>query len=204
MHRERPQSTGADVRAREALARQKSTGTTPVASPYINEIGRIVSADIGRLVPFFPRRLGLNGERVPPGQRSTKDEHLPVERRELRHRSRSYWVERAAAMGPEVERFIEEVFDSDDVVYQLRVAQQIVRLLEGYPVDRARAACRRARFYGNYSYGGLKNILVRALDLEPLPSVVLDHAAEPGARPRFARDVQELLQLPLEKNDASH
>ncbi|MCA9655780.1 MAG: hypothetical protein KC501_38095 [Myxococcales bacterium] len=142
-------------------------------------------------------------DRVAPGQRSTNEDHLPPERRDLRHRSRGYWVERAAAVHSEIECFIEEVFDSDDVLYQLRVAQQIVRLLEGYPKDRALAACRRARFHGNYSYGGLKNVLVRALDREPLP-VVLDPIVEPDARPRFARDVQELLQLPLENNDAPH
>lgn len=143
-------------------------------------------------------------ERVSPGQRATNEEHLPAERREFRHRSRGYWVERAVAIGPEVERFINEVFDSDQVVYQIRIVQQVVRFLEGYPVERAAAACRRASFYGNYTYGGIKNILRKALDRDPLPTVVVDTPSPTGSRPRFARDIQELLQLPLEKIDAPH
>ena len=64
MHRERPQSTGADIMAREAIARQKARETTSVALFYINENGQTVSADLGRLAPFFPRRLRMDSESV--------------------------------------------------------------------------------------------------------------------------------------------
>jgi hypothetical protein len=124
-------------------------------------------------------------------QRSTHDEHLPEGRAELRHRSRSYWEERADQMGPDVGSFVREVFDSDDVLLQLRAVQAIVAYLEKFPTERANAAARRARFYGSHSYQAVKNILLRALDLEPLPT----SKASPmwADRPRFARDLTKLV-----------
>ena len=139
--------------------------------------------------------------RVPPGKRSTLDHHLPEGRRDYRHRTREHWMERAAELGDEVAHYITEVFDSDDVLYQLRTVQAIVTHLEGFPVERARAACARASYYGNYRYGGIKQILKKALDREPLPNVVLPARGGPE-KPRFARDVRELLQLPLENTHA--
>jgi transposase len=124
---------------------------------------------------------------------STCDEHLPEYRGDLRHRSRSYWEERAARIGPETALYVKEIFDSDEVLSQLRPVQAIVTHLERHPVGRAEGASRRARFFGSYSYQSLKNILVRALDLEPLPAAV----AAPSSREesfRFARSAAELLQ----------
>ncbi len=75
--------------------------------------------------------------------------------------------------------------------------QAIVTHLEGFPVERARAACRRASFYG---YRGLKTILVRALDLEPLPEVAAP-TGSPQESFRFTRSATELLNLDLEITD---
>lgn len=124
-----------------------------------------------------------------PGSRTTREDHLPEGRRDLRHQSREYWEKRAAGIGPEAIAYVREVFESDDVLYQLRVVQAIVSYLEKFPVSRAEAACTRARFFGNYSYQGIKRILTRALDLEPLPTVV---PSEVTAAFRFARNVADL------------
>jgi hypothetical protein len=93
--------------------------------------------------------------------------------------------ERADAMGDEVGQYVRTIFDSDDVLSQLRTVQAIVTHLETFPVHRARAACQRAAHYGSYGYGSLKTILRRGLDLEPLP----EHkpAEPPLTTPRFAR-----------------
>ncbi len=99
--------------------------------------------------------------------------------------------QRASAIGEAAGKYIVEIFDSDDVLCQLRVVQAIVKYLETFPPTRANAACQRASFYGNYSYRGIKNILTHALDLEALP-----HAAIPereGGRFRFARNISELI-----------
>jgi len=138
-----------------------------------------------------------------PGWRSIDDAHLPEGRRDLRHRSRGYWEGRARRMGDDVGDFIRDVFDADDVLSQLRTVQAMVTHLEKYPPHRAQAACRRAAYFGNTSYGGLKNILARALDLEPLPSAVLPgHGALPA--PRFARPLTDLLHLVPENYDEPH
>lgn len=54
-----------------------------------------------------------------------------------------------------------------------RYHRAAVTYLEGRPAKRARAACARARYFASYTYGALKNILRKGLDLQPLPDVVL-------------------------------
>ena len=141
--------------------------------------------------------------RVPQGQRVTRDEHLPENRRELARRDRGHWEERADALHPEIGAYVREVFDADDVHCQLRSVIAMVQHLEKHPIDRAVRAVQRARYYGLHAYGGLKNILRKGLDFEPLPNASTPVEDAVG-RPRFARSVQELLDLPLEKTDAPH
>jgi transposase len=121
--------------------------------------------------------------------RSTIEEHLPEHRAPWRHRSRDYWEERADAIAPEVGAYVREVLDSDPVLSMVRTVQSIVTHLEKFPVERAVAACTRARFFGSYQYATIKNILQRGLDLEPFAprptSTVL-------VAPRFARAVSEI------------
>jgi hypothetical protein len=52
----------------------------------------------------------------------------------------------------------------------LRAVQAIVAHRERFARERAEAASRRASHFGTFSYHGVKNILVRALDLEPPPA----------------------------------
>jgi hypothetical protein len=66
-----------------------------------------------------------------------------------------------------------------------------VTYLEKFPTERANAAARRASFYGSYSYQAIKNILTRALDLEPLPTSAPKSLWADG--PRFARDIATLM-----------
>jgi transposase len=126
-------------------------------------------------------------------QHSTHDDHLPEHRGNLRHRSRSWWEARAARIGPETAAYVREVFDSDDVLSQLRPVQAIVSYLERHPIERAEKASQRARHFGSYEYGALKNILVRGLDLEPLPAASAAATGSPQESFRFARSAAELL-----------
>jgi transposase len=137
-------------------------------------------------------------------RRSTIEVHLPEGRRQWRHRSRDHWETAARTIGPEVEQLIVEIFEADDVLYQLRVVQAVMRLLEGYPPHRARAACARASFYGITSYQGVKRILVNALDLEPLPNAV-NTSCGPLESPRYARNIPELVaHSAMEAPDEPH
>lgn len=117
---------------------------------------------------------------------ATRDEHLPEHRRDLRHRSRDYWISRARVMGDEVGDYVQDVFGSDEVLSQLRTVQAIVTHLEKFPRERAIAACERARFYGNHTYRGIRDILRKGLDQDPLPPTLFPQP-ESGVRPRFSR-----------------
>lgn len=91
-----------------------------------------------------------------------------------------------------------ELFGSDDVLLQLRAVQAIVTYLEKFPAERANATARRASYFGSYSYQAIKNILLRALDLEALPTA----PAKPvwAGSPCFARDITALVGAHHEHN----
>ncbi len=134
---------------------------------------------------------------VPP---EVYDQYLPEQRSALRYRSHAYWVERAEGLGSEAAAYVREIFARDDVLSQLRTVQAVVTHLALFPPERIHAACRRARYYGNYTYPGVRDILRKGLDREPLPLAVVP--ADPAhPRPRYARSIGELLQLPLLKED---
>jgi hypothetical protein len=78
------------------------------------------------------------------------------------------------------------MFDADDVLHQLRKVQAVVGLLEKHPPERANAAARRAMHYGCLNYMGVKNILLKGLDLEPLDGEHPERDWASGSR--FARD----------------
>jgi transposase len=139
-------------------------------------------------------------ERVGKGQRSTIEAHLPEHRRDLRHRSREYWEFQAAGIDGVVLEYVKAVFDSDDVLSQLRTVQAIVKHLQKFPVHRAKAACARALHFANYTYRGIKDILRKALDLEP----VKESATAPKpwvTKPRFARRPETQIPSP---NETTH
>lgn len=126
------------------------------------------------------------------GQRSTVDAHLPLHRRDLRHRDEGWWLEQADAMGAEVGAFMREVLASDRELSLLSTVQAMVSHLRGFPAERARRACQRASRFGNHSYVGLRDLLAKGLDFEPLPG---DSEVLPGALVTavHARDLRELL-----------
>jgi transposase len=128
--------------------------------------------------------------------RSTHDEHLPADRAPWRHRSRTYWEDRADRISPDVGAYIREVFDSDDVLSMLRTVQAIVTHLEKFPATRATAACRRAQHFGSYHYRTIKNILRDGLDLTPFATTTTTTLEAP----RFARPVSELLHRSKDKD----
>lgn len=124
------------------------------------------------------------------GYRTTVEGHLPEHRAPLRHRSRAHWEGRAADLGPDVAAYIQDIFESDPVLCQVGAVATIIQQLEAVPLDRAQAACRRARHFGNYSSRGIRNILRQGLETETLPDV-----ATPATvwAPRFARKPSEFL-----------
>jgi hypothetical protein len=135
------------------------------------------------------------------GQRRTVESHLPEHRRDLRHRSRDYWVDRAALLGGDPRRLAESIFEQDDVLHQLRKVQAVVRHLETFPRERACAAARRALHFRSLDYGSVKNILRKGLDLEPLEEAAPEREWAKGSR--FARRPSEL-PFAIKETDHAH
>jgi hypothetical protein len=129
-------------------------------------------------------------DRRQKGLRVTRDNHLPELREAWRHRSQEYWEEKAAFMGEEVLTFVQQIFAADDVLLQLRAVIAIVTHLEKHPKERARNACIRASFYGNHTYKGIKEILAKGLDYEPLPEPLFPERGRLES-PQFARQAHE-------------
>jgi transposase len=157
---------------------------------------------VGRQVSIYRQGMLLcTHAKVARGKRQTVDLHLPEHRGELRRRSRSYWTEKAALIGPDCLRLAETIFESDDVLLQLRKVQAVVSYLERHPRDRANAAARRALHYRSLSYMAVKNILLKGLDLEPLEEEERTRNWASGSR--FARDPAQTL-LAFKEREHEH
>lgn len=99
------------------------------------------------------------------GWRSTHEEHLPADRRELRHRGRAFWEERARRIGVETVALVQAAFESDPALSNLRRVQAIVKHLAQFPRPRAEAASRHALATGDLTYRAVKDFLTSGRDL---------------------------------------
>lgn len=160
-----------------------------------------VRADAHTVAVFANEQLVTTHARKGPGFRSTHASHLPDGREALRHRSRSFWEQRAEAMGPDVLALVRAVFSSDEVLCQLRKVQAIVMLLEKHPLSRAQNTARRALHFRCLSYKGVSQILIRGLDLEPLPTEA-PLPPLPTPTPTYARDLASLLSQHVSPEDS--
>lgn len=135
-------------------------------------------------------------DRRAKGTRSTHDAHLPEGRRDLRHRDEAWWLAEADSMGAEVGALMREVLASDRELSLLSTVQAMVLHLRNFPAARAKRACQRASRFGNYKFPGLRDMLLKGLDFEPLPG---ESDALPGAlsHATHARDLRELLDAHL-------
>jgi transposase len=131
-------------------------------------------------------------DRLGPGLRSTKEEHLPEHRRDYRHRDEKYWRERAEQLAPEVRAFIDTVLDHDPVRSRVDIACSCMRLLESLPIERAITVTRHALAFGNVHYRELKRIVEHRLDesqAASAPSLASNAWSDPS--PVFARTGEE-------------
>jgi len=133
------------------------------------------------------------------GHRSTVEEHLPEQRAPWRHRCRGYWRTQAAAIGGDTARLVVAIFDSEDSHSKLRVVQSVVSHLSQFPTERANAAARRALHFGNLTYQGVKDILRKGLDLEPLPNAKKNKNGVLES-PLFSRDFADIVSSNLQES----
>ena len=140
-------------------------------------------------------------DRLGPGRRSTKDEHLPEHRRDYRHRDAAYWRERAERLGPAARALIDAVLDHDPARSRVDVACSSVRLLESLPAERASTVAQHALRFGNVHYRELKRIVGEGLDGAPCDAGLAASLSSWGeVSPTFARsgeDYRERVDLRL-------
>lgn len=132
-------------------------------------------------------------DRRGPGMRSTIEAHLPSGRADLRHRGREFWEARARTIGPVTAELVSDLFDDSDVLAPLRKVQAVVTLLETLPRERAENTARRALHFGVHDYRGVRDIVRKGLDFEPLPPELFDDLPAAATAPRFTRPVSEML-----------
>ena len=132
--------------------------------------------------------------------RSTHDDHLPEERRDLRHRSQRFWEERAKQLGPQSLTYVKRIFEKDDALFQLRTVQRVVNELFKVPNHRAEAACKRALYFENFEATAVRDILRQGLDVVPYEELL----TPPKGKTSFAyqRSPNDILRAHLEKEVA--
>ncbi|RKZ13559.1 IS21 family transposase [bacterium] len=142
-------------------------------------------------IHFEEERVATHRRRA-PGHRSTVEEHLPEHRAPWRHQCHDHWKKKAAIIGKDTALLVSAIFDSEDSHSKLRVVQSVVSHLIGFPEDRANSAARRALHFGNLTYQGIKDILRKGLDYEPLPGTQNDRNGVLDA-PEYSRSFDDIV-----------
>jgi hypothetical protein len=122
------------------------------------------------------------------GQRRTIRDHLPPDKAAWLMQTPTWCRQQARSIGSATGTFIERLL-GERPLDRLRGAQGVLRLARRYSPQRLEAACARALFYEEIRYATVRTILVKGLDLEPLPSD--SQPGLPAHRPRHARSWTE-------------
>lgn len=100
---------------------------------------------------------------VPPGKRQTNMKHYPPDEDNYMKNDSNYCLQMAQAIGDYTFTVTKELLQGGPI-RNLRSAQNIIRMVKKYTRARVEAACKRAVFFNNYSYGSIKAILEKELD----------------------------------------
>jgi len=126
-----------------------------------------------------------------PGQRRTKKEHYPPNEFSYMQYDSNYCLKKAREIGNNTYIVVNNMLN-EGVIRNLRSSQNIIRMQKKYGRIRLESACKRAVFFGNYSYSGIKTILERELDKQNL--LFTENYREKKLNPYYARNIKELLK----------
>lgn len=101
------------------------------------------------------------------GKRRTNKDHYPPDTGRYMEQDTEYCIQQAFDIGPYAHRIVKSLLKEEAIRY-LRSAQNIIRLKKKFGLLRLEAASKRAVHYGNYTYGGVKNILENEIDKQDL------------------------------------
>ena len=97
------------------------------------------------------------------GKRRTNKDHYPPDTGKYMEWDTEYCIREAGKVGVNTTRIVHSLLN-EEVIRNLRSAQNIIRLQNKYGEERLEAACTRAVYFGNYDYHSIKTILEKELD----------------------------------------
>ncbi len=145
---------------------------------------------------FYDNELVAVHVPVPTGKRQTNRDHYPAEIGQYMEHDTDYCIQQASTIGPYTLRIVKSLL-KEEAIRNLRSAQNIIRLKKKF-ASRLEAASKRAVFYGNYTYGGVKNILEKKLESQDL--LFEEDATELSSR--YARNLSQLLSQEVSNGNA--
>lgn len=124
-----------------------------------------------------------------PGKRSTSEHHMPPDKLKYMKHDTDYCLKKAGFIGENTLLVVKKML-KEEVIRNLRGAQNIIRLEKKYGKSRLENACSRAVFFNNYSYYGIKKILEQELDKQ---SYLFYEETASDLNSDYARNIKELL-----------
>jgi transposase len=160
--------------------------------PFIYRGQRVLARKTETQIAIFNSAYELIAVHIPgrPGKRITKMEHYPPDEFSYMRCDSTYCMDKAAEIGENTLSIVNELLNAG-VIRNLRSAQNIIRMQKKYGKVRLEAACSRAVFYKNYTYGGVKNILEKELDKQPL--LLNEEYLTKKLNAGYSRNIKEML-----------
>ena len=138
---------------------------------------------------FYENKLVAVHLPVGIGKRSTNFDHYPPDKGKYMKYDSEYCLRKALEIGVNVFTVVKNMLN-DEVIRNLRSAQNIIRMLNKYGKERLEKACERAVFFNNYSYFGIKKILEQELDKQ---NYIFLEEPKVNLNAHYARNIKELL-----------
>lgn len=123
------------------------------------------------------------------GQRITNENHYPPDKYLFMLQDSDYCLKQSKIIGNYTYSFVNKILN-EEPIYNLRCAQNIIRLVKKYENINVELACKQAVHYGNYTYKCVKNILENNL-FDEKDLFTLDK--ESNLSNDYARNLKELL-----------
>lgn len=131
----------------------------------VNVLYNVATVDIY----FRNERIATHKRDPRPFLYTTDPEHLASKHNFLSDWTPEKFIERAAAIGEDTRLYIVEILGKRQHPEQAyRTCQGILSLAARAGKDRLNAACRRAHYFGDYSYKTVETILHKGLESAPL------------------------------------
>ncbi|MBI4332040.1 MAG: IS21 family transposase [Chloroflexi bacterium] len=171
-------------------------GSAVYSVPYQYRGQRLdVRLSESRVECYLDHELVKTHPRVSKGRRHTDWSDYPPEKAAFFERTPKWCQQRAAQLGPEVEKAVVTLLGEHQLHY-LRQSQGIIHLADKYGAGRLNAACARANAYGLPAYQTIKNILEKGLDRQLTMTITTPPIA--GA---FLRGPEELFNAVYKKQE---